>query len=63
MLTELLSNPPPPNFVLFVPTHNSLIKTSDRFEISARLRLVSVPFSSLLLDIGYLERSFQESIM
>ena len=27
---------------------------SQLFEISARLKLVSVPFSSLLLDIGHL---------
>ena len=33
------------------------------FEISARLKLVSVPFSSLVLDIGHLEKSFPESIM
>ena len=33
------------------------------FEIGARLKLVSVPFSSLLLDIGHLEKSFPESIM
>ena len=28
------------------------------FEISARLKLVSVPFSSLLLDIGHLQKRF-----
>ena len=28
------------------------------FEISARLKLVSVPFSSLLLDIGHAEKRF-----
>ena len=33
------------------------------FEISARLKLVSVPFSSLVLNIGHLEKSFPESIM
>ena len=33
------------------------------FEIGARLKLVSVPFSSLVLDIGHLEKSFPESIM
>ena len=33
------------------------------FEISARLKLVSVPFSSLVLYIGHLEKSFPESIM
>ena len=33
------------------------------FEISSRPTLVSVSFSSLLLDIGHLEKSFAESIM
>ena len=31
--------------------------------LSARLKLVSVPFSSLVLYIGHLEKSFPESIM
>ena len=60
------SNPPPsdrPYF--FAPTHSSLVITSDslKFDISARLKLVSVPFGSLLLDIGHLEKSLPESIM
>ena len=33
------------------------------FEISARLKLVLVPFSSLVSYIGHLEKSFPESIM
>ena len=39
--------------MFFVPTHNSLFDTSDTelFEISARLKLVSVPFTNLFLDI------------
>ena len=40
--------------------HNSLFNTSDSYQfeiqISARLKLVSLPFSSLLLDIGHLEK-------
>ena len=49
----------------FFPTHNSFFNTSDsyQFEISGRLRLVSVLFSSLVLYIGHLEKSFPESIM
>ena len=50
--------PPPPHQPrpaprFFVPTHNSFSNTSDTelFEISARLKLVSVPFGGLLLDI------------
>ena len=54
--------PPPP---IFFPTHNSFFNTSDsyQFEIRGRLRLVSVLFSSLVLYIGHLEKSFPESIM
>ena len=33
------------------------------FEIGARLKLASVPFSSLLLDIGHLEKGFPECIV
>ena len=49
----------------FVPTHNSLFHTSDGYfsEICARLKLVSMPFSSLLLDVGNLEKRFPGSIM
>ena len=36
---------------------------SYQFEISGRLKLVSVPFSSLVLYIGQLEKSFPEGIM
>ena len=45
MWTELLSNPP----ILFLSLPTIL---------SARLKLVSVPFSSLLLDIGHLKKRF-----
>ena len=41
----------------------SLIHKSQLFEISARLKLVSSPFSSLQFFIGHLEKSFPESIM
>ena len=52
-------------FPIFFPTNNSFFNTSDsyQFEISGRLKLVSVPFSSLVLYIGRLEKSFPESIM
>ena len=45
--------PPRPAPMLFVPTHNSFFNTSvtKLFKISARLKLVSVPLSSLLLHI------------
>ena len=67
-ITILLSHPPPPSPKLppyFSPTHNSFFNTSDsyQFEISGRLKLVSVPFSSLVLYIGHLEKRFPESIM
>ena len=52
----------PPYFFLSPSTILSLIQVT-LFEISARLKLVSVPFSSLLLDIGHLEKSFPEGIM
>ena len=57
--------PPPLPLPIFFPTHNSFFHTSDsyQFEISGRLKLVSVPFSSLVLYIGHLEKSFPESIM
>ena len=48
----ILHRPPPP------PSHKWQL-----FEISARLKLVSVPFSRLVLDIGHLEKSFPEGIM
>ena len=48
---------PAPDF-FFLPTILSLT-----FEISAWLKQVSVPFSSFVLYIGHLERSFLESIM
>ena len=50
--------PPTSLFFFFLPTILSLT-----FEISARLKLVSVPFSSLVLYIGHLEKSFPESMM
>ena len=51
--------------LFFFPIHNSFFNTSDsyQFEISRRLKLVSVPFSSLVLYIGHLEKSLPESIM
>ena len=54
-----------PPLPIFFPTNNSFFNTSDsyQFEISGRLNLVSVPFSSLVLDIGHLEKSHPESIM
>ena len=42
-----LTPPLPLSLYFFVPAHNSLFNTSD--SISARLKLVSVPFSCLLL--------------
>ena len=54
-----------PPLPIFFPTHNSFFNTSDcyQFEISGRLSLVSVSFSSLVLYIGHLDKSFPESIM
>ena len=54
-----------PPLPIFFATNNSFFNTSDsyQFEISGRLNLVSVPFSSLVLDIGHLEKSHPESIM
>ena len=57
--------PPPPSLppiFLSLPTILSLIQLTV-IEISARLKLFSVPFSSLLLDIGHFEKGFPESIM
>ena len=53
---------PPP---LIFPYPQFFLNASDsyQFEISGRLKLVSVPFSSLVLYIGHLEKSFPESIM
>ena len=51
-----------PLFCLSLPTILSLIQVK-LFEISARLKLVSVPFGSLLLDIGHHEKIFPERIM
>ena len=44
---------PPPPFLFFFPTHNSFFNSSDssQFEISGSLKLVSVPFISLVLYI------------
>ena len=53
---------PHPLLIFSLPTILSLTQVTV-IEISARLKLVSVPFSSLLLDIGHLEKSFPESIM
>ena len=41
---------PPPSPLYFLPTHYSLFNTSDsyQFEISGRLKLVSVPLSILV---------------
>ena len=48
---------PPYNFFCPYPQF-SLWYMWQLFEISARLKLVSVPFSSLLLDIGHLQKRF-----
>ena len=57
---EVLSYPSPSSSLqfFFVLTLNSLFNTSDSYfsEISARLKFVLMPFSSLLLDIGHLEK-------
>ena len=53
----------PPYFFFCPYPQFSLKHKWQLFEISARLKLVSVPFSSLVLDIGHLEKSFPESIM
>ena len=45
--------PPPPLPIFSLPTIPCLTQV-ELFEISARLKLVSVPFSSLVLDIGHL---------
>ena len=58
--------PPPPSpllpslpIIFFCPYPQfSLWYMWQLFEISARLKLVSVPFSSLLLDIGHLQKRF-----
>ena len=52
----IISRLPP----LFLPT---ILPVWQLFEISAYLKLVLVPFRSLLLDIGHLEKSFPDSIM
>ena len=57
----ILSPLPPPRF--FHSTHNSFFNTSDSYLKSALQTLVSVLFSSLVLYIGHLEKSFPESIM
>ena len=50
---DIITPLPPPAPMFFVPTHNSFfnISVTELFEISARLKLVSVPLSSLLLHI------------
>ena len=62
-ITILIPPHTPPPY--FFPTHNSFFNTSDsyQFEISGRLKVVSVPFGSLVLYIGHLEKSFPESTM
>ena len=50
----------PPPLLFFSSSLHTILSLT---QISARLKLVSVPFSSLLLDIGHLEKSFPESIM
>ena len=52
---------PPFLSTLSLPFFNT--SDSYQFEISGRLKLVSVPISSLVLYIGHLEKSFPESIM
>ena len=59
MWTELLSTPPPPRLFFVCPYPQfSIWYKWQLFEISARLKLVSVPFSGLLLDIGHLQKRF-----
>ena len=60
-----ISPPPPPSLRFFFcryPQFSVKIQVTV-IEISVRLKLVSVPFSSLLLDIGHFEKGFPESIM
>ena len=49
---------PPPLPIFSLPTIPCLTKW-QLFEISARLKLVSVPFSSLVLDIGHLVKKLK----
>ena len=49
--------------IFSIPTILCLTQAGQLFQNSARLKLVSVPFSSLVLDIGHLEKLFPESIM
>ena len=53
----LLSRVRPAPMFSSLPTILSLIQVTVR-EISARIKLVSALFSSLILDIGYLEKGF-----
>ena len=53
---------PPSVFFFILPTILSLTQVTFN-EISARLKLASVPFSSLHFVIGHLEKSFTESTM
>ena len=49
--------PIPPRPYVFALTHNSLFNTSDSYSKSVRaLKLVSVPLSSVRLDIGHLSK-------
>ena len=54
--------PTPPLCVCPYPQF-SLFYKLQFLEIILRPKLISVPLSSLLLDIGHLEKSFPESIM
>ena len=61
MDVDIITPPPPPRRFFLVPTHKSFFKYKRQlFEISERLKLVSVPFSCLLLDVGHLEKSPRE---
>ena len=54
---------PPPPLLHYFSSLPTIICLRQLFEISARLKRVSVPFSSLVLYIGHPEKSFPESIM
>ena len=51
--------------IITTPTRPADVPTNNVFfasEISTRLKLLSVPFSSLLLNIGHLEKSFSRQL-
>ena len=73
-ISPFFSNPAPPSlppshfgvsffFFLFSLLPTILCQETVLFEISARLKLVSVQFNSLHSVVGHLEKGFPESIM